>query len=119
MPAFVRKHTVPSGEVLTLYPISYLAASVGRETQTIRKWEISGILPESMFRDNKGNRLYSGEQIDCITRVAERCKISQGKSISNTNFSRFCTEELNAIKEKYLKKGSNNESNTKAQEKGE
>ena len=104
MPAFVRDHTLPNGESVTLYPISYLAVRLGRDTQTIRKWEVGGVLPESMFRDKNKNRLYSEEQIDAITKIAEKCKISQGRRLANTNFSRYCHEELNAIKERYLKK---------------
>lgn len=40
-----------NGVVVTLYPISTLAEELGRTSQTIRKWEVAGVLPRPIFKD--------------------------------------------------------------------
>lgn len=92
---------VINGEELTLYPISKLAGELGRSTQTIRKWEISGILPQPIFKDKHGRRLYSQEQIDAIVDCAIKSNLRQGYSVANTNFSPRVYKALEEINKKY------------------
>lgn len=105
MPALKQNFKLPNGQVIELFYIGTLANALGRTTNTIRKWEIAGIIPDPCFQDAYGRRLYSQEQIDAIVRCAERAKITQGLSIANTSFSQWCHKELDALKEKY--KGEN------------
>lgn len=100
------KKTV-NGKELTLYPISVLADRLSmtlespRTTQTIRKWELNGVIPPAIFRvGNK--RLYTMEQIDCICRVAEECDIRQGASLGLTQFSLKLFEELRKVNREIL-----------------
>ena len=97
--------TTPSGEVVDLYPIGTLAEELGRTSQSIRKWEIGGVLPDSMFRDKNGRRLYSREQIDIIVECAEKAGILQGRAMNNTTFSNNCYKRLEELKKRY--KGEN------------
>lgn len=90
------------GETLMLYPISKLASELGRSSDTIRKWEISGVLPKPIFKDKHGRRLYTQEQIDAIVECAIKSKIRQGYSLSNTNFSPRVHEALEKVNAKYL-----------------
>lgn len=96
--------------VLKLYPINVLAEALTktldkpRTTQTIRKWEKTGVIPPATFRKNKTYRLYAQEQIDCICKVAKECKISQGNAVSMTNFSMRLREELKIVNDKLLGK---------------
>ena len=101
MPALKQNFKLPSGEVIELYYIGSLANALGRTTNTIRKWEIAGVIPDPCFQDANGRRLYSQEQIDAIVRCAEKAKIKQGLSIANTSFSQWCHKELEALREKY------------------
>lgn len=101
MPALKQEFKLPSGESIELFYIGTLAAALGRTPNTIRKWEISGVIPDPCFQDSNGRRLYSQEQIDAIVRCAERAKIKQGLSIANTSFSQWCYKELEVLKEKY------------------
>lgn len=101
MPSFKQVVTLSDGTTIDLFYIGTLADALGRTTNTIRKWEISGVIPDPCFRDTHGRRLYSQEQIDVIVGCAERAKIKQGLSIANTSFSKWCFEGLNALKEKY------------------
>ena len=101
MPALKQNCKLPNGEVIELFYIGTLANALGRTTNTIRKWEIAGVIPDPCFQDANGRRLYSQEQIDAIVRCAERAKIKQGLSIANTSFSQWCHKELDALKEKY------------------
>ena len=105
MPALKQDFRLPNGETIELFYIGTLANALGRTSNTVRKWEIAGIIPDPCFQDANGRRLYSQEQIDAIVRCAERAKIKQGYSIANTSFSQWCHKELNALKEKY--KGGN------------
>lgn len=101
MPALKQTFRLPSGETIELFYIGTLASALGRTTNTVRKWEIAGVIPDPCFQDPYGRRLYSQEQIDVIVKCAERAKIKQGSSIANTSFSQWCHKELEKLKEKY------------------
>lgn len=98
-----------NGVELTLYPISVLAdrlsmtLETSRSTQTIRKWEVNGVIPPAIFRvGNK--RLYTMEQIDCICEVAEECNIRQGASLELTQFSMKLFDRMREVNRKILNK---------------
>lgn len=89
-------------QIIPLYPIGVLAERLSEElgeprtTQTIRKWEENGVLPQSIFRD-KGRRLYADAQIETICRVAKECKIKQGCKATLEKFSNEIKEELKIV----------------------
>ena len=87
---------------INLFYIERLASELGRTPQTIRKWDVSGILPKPIFRDKLGRRLYSLEQIDTIVECAEKSNVRQGYSVANTNFSVRVHNALNELNAKYL-----------------
>lgn len=93
---------VINGEEVNLFYIDRLASELGRTPQTIRKWEVSGILPKPIFRDKLGRRLYSLEQIDAIVECAEKSNVRQGYSVANTNFSVRVHKALDEINKKYI-----------------
>lgn len=101
MPAVKQTFKLPNGENIELFYIGALANALGRSTNTIRKWEIGGIIPDPCFKDSLGRRLYSQEQIDTIVRCAEKSKIRQGASIAKTSFTQRCYRELEQLKKKY------------------
>lgn len=94
-------YTFPNGETLKLYSIGVLADAIGRKTDTIRKWEVAGFIPDSCFRDSRGWRLYSEEQINIVVKMAEKYHITQGKAIGRTSFPKKCFEGFEALREKY------------------
>lgn len=99
------KTCIVKGEKVKLYPIRRLThelARVGikRSTQTIRKWELKGVMPKCIFRE-QGNRMYTKEQIQVIVRVALECNIKKGLDIASTDFPEKIWQELNQINEKY------------------
>lgn len=102
MPSVKSKITV-NGKSMDLYYIQTLAEALGRTSQTVRKWEVAGIIPKTIFKDKLGRRLYSVEQINIIVRTAEECKINQGKPISHTGFSKKIHAKLNAYAEQFVK----------------
>lgn len=91
-----------SGDTVSLFYISELANSIGRTSQCVRKWEVSGVIPITPFKDKAGKRLYSQEHIDAIAESAEKCRISQGRSIANTSFKDKVHRLFNEINKKYL-----------------
>lgn len=101
--------TLPNGEKTKLYPIRYVAIAVGRESKTVRSWEIAGVIPKTPFKGTGGIRLYTQEMIDVISSCAERCKISTGRCISNTNFTRFVSEGFDELFKKYYNKENKDE----------
>lgn len=92
-----------NGEEMPLYTIGVLADAIGRNSQTLRKWEVAGTIPKTMFKA-KGIRLYSQEQIDIVVKHAERYQITQGKSIGNTNFSAYVFRDWGELFKKYSNK---------------
>ena len=102
MPVANNQTITLNGEEVRLFYIDRLAYELGRTAQTIRKWEISGILPKPIFKDKNGRRLYSQEQIDAIVECAIKSNVRQGYSVANTNFSVRVHEALSNINAKYL-----------------
>lgn len=82
-----REYTTPTGVKVKLYSISVLAEAIGRTSQTVRKWEVSGVIPKTPFKDPQGNRMYSKAQIDLVVFSAEKSKLKQGKGMSGLKFS--------------------------------
>lgn len=89
------------GQELTLFYISALCEATGRTPQTLRKWELAGIIPKTPFRDKTGKRLYLQEHINAVSECAERHGIGQGKNIAHTRFKEQVYERFNKINEKY------------------
>lgn len=104
MPPVKISHTLPSGKVIDLYYVGSLASALGRTSLTIRKWEISGVIPTTCFKDSLGRRLYSQEMINLIVDCAEKAQIKQGSSLSDTCFTKLCTEGLEKLRKKYFRK---------------
>lgn len=105
MPPINSKKIKINGKEIELYYISTLAEALGRSTQTVRKWEISGVLPKTMFKDKNGRRMYSDEQINIIVNVAEECQIKQGLTIANTSFSARVHRRINELNQTYTNGG--------------
>ena len=96
-------YTTPTGIKTTLYSISTLADRLGRTSQTVRKWEIAGIIPPTPFKIN-GRRFYSEEHIQVIVDSAEKSKIKLGKPISGTQFSNRCYKEFERLNKLFFNK---------------
>lgn len=95
--------TLPNGIQVELFPIGVLAQNLGRTTQTVRKWEISGVLPRTLFKNSMGTRLYTKDQIKIIVEEAERCQISAGSGYSLSKFKDRVAKRLTRINKKYAK----------------
>ena len=92
-----------TGRSTTLYNINVAAEAIGRTPQTIRKWEVGGIIPPTPFRQ-QGKRLYSKEHIDALVRCAEKAKIKQGAKITETSFTKRLYKEFEEINALFFKK---------------
>lgn len=92
-----------TGRKTTLYNIGVVAEAIGRTSQTIRKWEVGGVIPPTPFKQ-KGKRLYSKEHIDAIVRCAEKSKIMQGSQVSHTSFSQRLYKEFQKVNDLFFKK---------------
>ena len=89
------------GQELELFYVGAVCDALGRSSQTVRKWELAGIIPKTPFRDNTNKRLYLQDHIDALYECAERCGIGQGKSIGNTRFKEQVYRRFNEINRKY------------------
>lgn len=105
MPVTPQKTLSINGEDVELFYIGTLAEALGRTPQTIRKWEIAGYLPDTLFRDKLGRRMYSAEQIKAIVECAEKSNVRPSYSIANTNFTPRVHKALEEINKKYLEGG--------------
>lgn len=71
----------PTGRMTYLFNIGTLANLLGRNTQTIRKWEVAGIIPPTPFKA-ASRRLYSQEHMNAIIRLAEKYHLGVGRKVS-------------------------------------
>ena len=104
MPVSSTKTVNVNGLEVELFYINTLAEALGRTPQTIRKWEVSGILPDCLFRDKLKRRMYSAEQVAVIVECAEKSHVRQGYSVANTNFAPRVKEALATLNKKYISK---------------
>ena len=88
------------GKMLELYTIGELGHAIGRDPVTIRKWEHSGLLPRSEYRDNSGRRLYTHAQIMAVRKVLTEENIRSGMAILKTQFKNRVHEEFRILREK-------------------
>lgn len=95
------KMTLKNGVQVELFPIGELADYLGRTTQTVRKWELSGVLPNTLFRNKRGYRLYTREQIMLIGKTAEETQLMTGRQYSKIKFSKLVKERLSKLNLKY------------------
>ena len=86
------------GRKMQFFYIGTLAKKLNRKTPSIRMWIARGIIPETWFKDHRGNRLYTKEMIDAIVESAEENDLSKGRSIATTNFSIDCHEKFEKLK---------------------
>ena len=85
-----------TGYETTLYNSAVAGRAIGRSTQTMTKWEIAGTIPATPFRVG-GKRMYCEEQIKILMDCAENARISQGRKISQTNFSSQVQKNWNEL----------------------
>lgn len=97
-----------TGRSTTLYNIGVVAEAIGRTSQTIRKWEVGGVIPPTPFKQ-KGKRLYSKEHIDAIVKCAESSRIMQGSRVSQTTFTKRLYKEFQKVNDLFFKKEENTE----------
>lgn len=95
------EYTTPTGIKTTLYNIGTLAEALGRTSQTIRKWEISGVIPPTPFKQD-GKRLYSKEHLDALVECAEKSKIKQGLKLGDTSFTKRAYERFEEINDQFF-----------------
>lgn len=101
-----------TGRKTTLYNIGVVAEAIGRTSQTIRKWEVGGVIPPTPFKQ-KGKRLYSKEHIDAIVKCAESSHIMQGSQVSQTAFSKKLYREFQKVNDLFFKKEDNKDGKVK------
>ena len=102
-------YTSPTtGRKTTLYNIGVVAEAIGRTSQTVRKWEVAGIIPPTPFKQ-KGKRLYAKEHIDVIVKCAESSHILQGSKLSQTAFSKKLYREFQKVNDLFFKKDTEDE----------
>jgi hypothetical protein len=92
-----------TGRKTYLYNIGVLAQALGRTPQTIRRWEVAGVIPETPFKMN-GKRLYSTEHINAIVKCAESSHITMGSPISQTAFTKKVYREFQRVNDLFFKK---------------
>ena len=101
---------LPNGKKVTMYHIAVVAEALGRTPNAIRKWEIGAIIPPTGFRDEANRRLYTQEQIDCLVKRAEECKLKTGKPMYRSPFTKRVFQDFEELNAKYAEEFSKGES---------
>lgn len=78
------KEYVVKGNRVTLYTISDLANAIGRDTITVRKWELHGFIPRAAMRTKSGYRLYTKAEIETLAIIVKEENLRIGQSFKNT-----------------------------------
>lgn len=62
---------IVAGVDISLFPIGILCEAIGRDVQTIRRWERAGLWPKPQWKvpDKRCKRWYSGNQITKIHEI--------------------------------------------------
>ena len=88
-----RIHTVEiNGEdrEVEMFTLGRLAMMLDRKIGTLRLWESKGILPQPLYRDGRGVRLYTALQVQLILKAWREVKREHGdklrRRLANTEF---------------------------------
>lgn len=104
-----KMYNIPGIGEIMLYPIAKVSqaltdADFPRDTQTIRKWELAGIIPKAPFK-SKDKRLYSKEHIEAIVRAVVECDLKRGVAIESTDFKERIKKYWIEVTKELTKKG--------------
>ena len=67
------------GRTVKMFTVGALARALGRSVSTIRVWERSGVIPETPYRSDRGDRLYPMSAVEKIRDVlVNRGKLEVG-----------------------------------------
>lgn len=99
-------YTSPTGKETTLYNIGVLAEAIGRTPSTVRKWEVSGVIPPTPFK-TVNRRLYSTEHIDALVRCVEKYHVTMGVQLP-VAFSKAVYREFQKINDYFFKEENEN-----------
>jgi len=91
-----------NGENIELFKIGELASSVGKSVETIRKWELTGLIPKAGFRDKSSRRLYLKEEIDSLVKIVIEEKPYRGRSMASTKMKSRTYNEWGKIRKSML-----------------
>ena len=83
---------------ITVYSVADLGRQINRTAQTIRKWELDGIIPEAK-RDQVGRRIYSEEQVKAIVDTVLEYRFQTGQNIRETGFPEAVRAALREVEE--------------------
>lgn len=69
-----RRHTAKKESAVVaverkLFPISKLAKAINRKVETVRDYHKKGILQDSYYRDSRGWRMYTRDQILALSKI--------------------------------------------------
>lgn len=103
-------HTVTiNGKTEELFYIGTLAKRLRRTPTCIRQWEKDGVIPQTWFKDKRGNRLYTKKQIDILQKCTWRLPEIHGSGVRLIAFSQRAHKRLAKLHEEYFGKGDSNE----------
>lgn len=71
-----------------------LGKALGRTLQTIRNWEKKGILPEAMYRTERGVRLYTEFQVKKLKEAMEQARQKDGAMLVRERIASTVFPEL-------------------------
>lgn len=60
-----------------MYTSGALSQALDRQTQTLRLWEKQGIMPTALYRDTRGRRLYTEDQVRGIVALFREFRFEQ------------------------------------------
>lgn len=70
------------GVLVPMFTIGALARATGKGISTIRVWERNGVLPETPYRTNRGDRLYTVEMVEAVRAALQRAgKLESGAAL--------------------------------------
>lgn len=104
MPKVKTSVKLPTGEVLELYYVKTFADTIGRSTQTIKKWHRENIIPDTFFHDKDGSKLYSREMMNVVKKAMGISKATRGRRLDLSPFSPTVYREWEKLKLKYTGK---------------
>lgn len=70
------------GKELEMFTLGVLAKCLDRDSQTVRKWELNGIIPQATYRSASNHRLYTRRQIEAIVQCVRKHNIRAGLPIT-------------------------------------
>ena len=90
------------GKELRLFSVQMFAIAIGRDRQTVKKWEKKGLIPKAPFMKKRGKiqmRLYPEYFVKAVDNIIKKFKLARGVEVDPIIVKAKIWQEIDRLKQ--------------------